>query len=57
MRYGENPHQAAAAFQIPGDKSNSIFNVDHWLSMEPLSKKDPNSMEHPGKYKYININI
>ena len=26
MRYGENPHQAAAAFQIPGDKSNSILN-------------------------------
>ena len=27
MRYGENPHQAAAAFQIPGDKSNSILNA------------------------------
>ena len=27
MRYGENPHQAAAAFQIPGDKSNGILNA------------------------------
>ena len=27
MRYGENPHQAAAAYQIPGDKSNSILNA------------------------------
>ena len=27
MRYGENPHQAASAFQIPGDKSNSILNA------------------------------
>ena len=26
-RYGENPHQAAAAFQIPGDKSNGILNA------------------------------
>jgi phosphoribosylaminoimidazolecarboxamide formyltransferase/IMP cyclohydrolase len=27
MRYGENPHQAASAFQIPGDKSNGILNA------------------------------
>jgi len=27
MRYGENPHQAAAAFQIPGDNSNGILNA------------------------------
>jgi phosphoribosylaminoimidazolecarboxamide formyltransferase/IMP cyclohydrolase len=27
MRYGENPHQAAAAFQIPGYKSNNILNA------------------------------
>ena len=27
MRYGENPHQAAAAFQIPGDKANGILNA------------------------------
>ena len=27
MRYGENPHQDAAAFKIPGDKSNSILNA------------------------------
>ncbi len=27
MRYGENPHQAAAAFQIPRDKSNGILNA------------------------------
>jgi len=27
MRYGENPHQSAAAFQIPGDKSNNILNA------------------------------
>ena len=27
MRYGENPHQSAAAFKIPGDKSNSILNA------------------------------
>jgi phosphoribosylaminoimidazolecarboxamide formyltransferase/IMP cyclohydrolase len=27
MRYGENPHQAAAAFQVPGDNSNSILNA------------------------------
>ena len=27
MRYGENPHQAAAAYTIPGDKSNNILNA------------------------------
>ena len=27
MRYGENPHQSAAAFQIPGDDSNNILNA------------------------------
>ena len=27
MRYGENPHQNAAAFKIPGDKSNGILNA------------------------------
>ena len=27
MRYGENPHQTAAAFQVPGDNSNSILNA------------------------------
>ena len=27
MRYGENPHQDAAAFQTPGDKSNGILNA------------------------------
>jgi len=27
MRYGENPHQKAAAFQIPGDDSNNILNA------------------------------
>lgn len=27
MRYGENPHQAAAAYAIPGDKSNNILNA------------------------------
>ena len=27
MRYGENPHQSAAAFQVPGDNSNSILNA------------------------------
>ena len=27
MRYGENPHQAAAAFQVPGDSSNNILNA------------------------------
>ena len=27
MRYGENPHQSAAAFQIPGDNSNNILNA------------------------------
>jgi len=27
MRYGENPHQAASAFRIPGDKSNGILNA------------------------------
>ena len=27
MRYGENPHQAAAAYTIPGDRSNNILNA------------------------------
>ena len=27
MRYGENPHQAAAAYTIPGDSSNNILNA------------------------------
>ncbi len=27
IRYGENPHQRAAAYQIPGDNSNSILNA------------------------------
>ena len=27
MRYGENPHQAAAAYSIPGDKSNNVLNA------------------------------
>ena len=27
MRYGENPHQAAAAYSIPGDRSNNILNA------------------------------
>ena len=27
MRYGENPHQAAAAYTIPGDMSNNILNA------------------------------
>ena len=27
MRYGENPHQAAAAYIIPGDRSNNILNA------------------------------
>lgn len=27
MRYGENPHQQAAAYQIPGDASNNILNA------------------------------
>ena len=27
MRYGENPHQAAAAYTILGDKSNNILNA------------------------------
>ena len=27
MRYGENPHQAAAAFHVPGDNSNNILNA------------------------------
>ena len=27
MRYGENPHQAAAAFHVPGDISNNILNA------------------------------
>ena len=27
MRYGENPHQAAAAYNIPGDNSNSVLNT------------------------------
>lgn len=27
MRYGENPHQAAAAYQAPGDNSNNILNA------------------------------
>tara|TARA_Y100001970_G_scaffold286464_2_gene408707 strand:- start:232 stop:1788 length:1557 start_codon:yes stop_codon:yes gene_type:complete len=27
MRYGENPHQSAAAFQILGDNSNNILNA------------------------------
>ena len=27
MRYGENPHQAAAAYKISGDSSNSVLNA------------------------------
>jgi len=27
MRYGENPHQHAAAYQKPGDRSNNILNA------------------------------
>ena len=27
MRYGENPHQQAAAYQNPGDRSNNILNA------------------------------
>ena len=27
MRYGENPHQAAAAYTIPGDRSNNTLNA------------------------------
>ena len=27
MRYGENPHQEAAAYQAPGDNSNNILNA------------------------------
>ena len=27
MRYGENPHQHAAAYQNPGDRSNNILNA------------------------------
>ena len=27
MRYGENPHQAAAAYSIPGDQSNNVLNA------------------------------
>jgi phosphoribosylaminoimidazolecarboxamide formyltransferase/IMP cyclohydrolase len=27
MRYGENPHQSAAAYQIPEDRSNNILNA------------------------------
>jgi phosphoribosylaminoimidazolecarboxamide formyltransferase/IMP cyclohydrolase len=27
MRYGENPHQPAAAYQIPEDRSNNILNA------------------------------
>ena len=27
MRYGENPHQAAAAYKISGDTSNSVLNA------------------------------
>jgi phosphoribosylaminoimidazolecarboxamide formyltransferase / IMP cyclohydrolase len=27
MRYGENPHQGAAAYQIPNDDSNNILNA------------------------------
>ena len=28
MRYGENPHQAAAAYKISGDSSNSVLNAN-----------------------------
>ena len=27
MRYGENPHQAAAAYKVSGDSSNSVLNA------------------------------